>query len=61
MAEYKQCSWCNGTGEQTCDRCNGSGKVSGRVSFNKQYTCSKCGGSGKIMCHMCNGQGYKYE
>jgi len=54
----QHCSYCNGTGKTTCNRCNGKGTVPGNVNRNKEYTCSKCGGRGEEDCPMCNGMGF---
>ncbi len=57
---FQWCSFCGGTGKETCQRCKGTGEVNGRVNYNKSYTCSECGGSGKVNCSWCNGTGQIY-
>lgn len=59
MAEYREvsCSDCSGTGKRTCSRCNGKGKVYGRVEWNRLFTCIQCGGSGVMTCSNCGGWG----
>lgn len=54
----QMCTYCHGTGEITCKRCNGSGEVYGNVAFNRKFTCSQCKGTGSTRCPMCFGQGY---
>ena len=58
------CPDCHGKGsigtEQTCNECDGSGRVtevSGKMRF--QIPCSRCGGTGKLrtMCRTCGGEG----
>jgi len=48
--KYHPCSFCSGTGKETCKKCKGTGKV------DQDTKCPKCGGTGKITCSMCNGQ-----
>lgn len=58
MAYEQQCWVCSGSGEQTCSRCDGTGKVRGNVDRNRLYTCSRCGGTGKEgRCWKCLGSG----
>lgn len=57
MASWICCSSCSGTGQEKCTRCNGTGKVYGRVNPFKLYTCSECGGTGKVECSTCRGFG----
>lgn len=57
----KYCSYCQGTGSIKCNRCNGSGKVSGSFNIYREFSCSKCGGSGTETCPNCCGQGYTCE
>lgn len=63
-----ECSECNGKGgfgEQTCDKCHGSGTVTTEQhtilgSFLSKTTCPKCSGSGKTydrVCNNCRGNG----
>ena len=64
----EKCSDCNGEGghgSKTCDKCHGSGTVTGQQqtlfgSFMTRTTCDKCGGSGTIFedtCKTCRGTG----
>ena len=59
--EYVSCSACGSSGKQKCERCNGTGKVRGRVEWNRYFTCSECGGSGKKSCWKCCGSGQVEE
>lgn len=64
----EECSECNGKGgfgEQTCDKCHGSGSITSEQhtilgSFLSKTTCPKCGGIGKTYertCSSCHGSG----
>lgn len=59
------CGGVGGHGSKTCDKCHGSGTVTGQQqtlfgSFMTRTTCDKCGGSGTIFentCKTCRGTG----
>ena len=64
----EECSECNGKGgfgEETCDKCHGSGTITTEQhtilgSFLSKTTCNKCGGTGKTYqktCTHCHGNG----
>ena len=64
----EKCSDCNGEGghgSKTCDKCHGSGTITGQQqtlfgSFMTRTTCDKCGGRGTIFeetCKTCRGTG----
>lgn len=64
----EECSECNGKGgfgEETCDKCHGSGTITTEQhtilgSFLSKTTCNKCGGVGKTYsktCNHCHGNG----
>lgn len=64
----EKCDDCNGEGghgSKTCDKCHGSGTITGQQqtlfgSFMTRTTCDKCGGSGTIFedtCKTCHGTG----
>ena len=64
----EECSECDGKGgfgEQTCDKCHGSGSITSEQhtilgSFLSKTTCPKCGGVGKTYertCSSCHGSG----
>ena len=59
------CGGAGGHGSKTCDKCHGSGTITGQQqtlfgSFMTRTTCDKCGGSGTIFedtCSTCRGTG----
>ena len=59
------CGGAGGHGSKTCDKCHGSGTITGQQqtlfgSFMTRTTCDKCGGSGTIFedtCKTCRGTG----
>ena len=64
----EECNECNGKGgfgEETCDKCHGSGTITTEQhtilgSFLSKTTCNKCGGTGKTYqktCTHCHGNG----
>ena len=64
----EKCDDCNGLGghgSKTCDKCHGSGTITGQQqtlfgSFMTRTTCDKCGGKGTIFedtCKTCRGTG----
>ena len=64
----EKCDDCNGEGghgSKTCDKCHGSGTITGQQqtlfgSFMTRTTCDKCGGRGTIFedtCKTCRGTG----
>ena len=63
--ECSECSGKGGFGEQTCDKCHGSGSITSEQhtilgSFLSKTTCPKCGGVGKTYertCSSCHGSG----
>ncbi len=61
--ERMQCSFCNGSGSETCMMCNGTGKWPGRDMVFPDRSiadklCPSCHGQGKRQCTACRGQGY---
>lgn len=69
---YEDCSWCNGTGQETtthtttCSYCKGNGSFrcgmcngTGHTDYSSGgvTTCPSCGGSGEVSCSHCNGSG----
>ena len=75
LSRNKECSHCHGTGAkpgtnpETCQVCNGTGKIKQVVTtpfgqMSTQKVCSNCGGEGKIIkeaCSECKGKGYVRE
>ena len=75
ISRNKECSNCHGTGAkpgtnpQTCQVCNGTGKIKQVVTtpfgqMSTQKVCSNCGGEGKIIkepCSECRGKGIVRE
>ena len=59
------CAGAGGHGSKTCDKCHGSGTITGQQqtlfgSFMTRTTCDKCGGTGRIFedtCKTCRGTG----
>ncbi len=50
------CNNCNGSGKVKCRNCGGSGRVTcKRCSGSGQITCPTCGGSGRNICPTCKG------
>ncbi len=53
-------------GDQTCDKCGGSGKLTCPTCLGSpRFACAKCGGSGTVVykgesyqCGICEGTGY---
>ena len=61
----EDCGGAGGHGSKTCDKCHGSGTITGQQqtlfgAFMTKTTCDKCGGSGTIFeetCRTCRGTG----
>ena len=61
----EDCGGVGGHGSKTCDKCHGSGTITGQQqtlfgAFMTKTTCDKCGGSGTIFeetCRTCRGTG----
>ena len=59
------CDGAGGHGRKTCDKCHGTGTVTGQQStlfgsFMTKVTCDKCGGKGEVFedtCRSCRGTG----
>jgi DnaJ-class molecular chaperone len=56
-----KCTWCKGTGKNTCDTCNGSGQLpkyaTRRVRSPETVPCYFCEGKGVFQCSFCDGRG----
>ncbi len=65
VEECSECDGKGGFGEETCDKCHGSGTITTEQhtilgSFLSKTTCNKCGGTGKTYqktCTHCHGNG----
>lgn len=65
VEECSECDGKGGFGEETCDKCHGSGTITTEQhtilgSFLSKTTCNKCGGTGKTYqktCAHCHGNG----
>lgn len=65
VEECSECDGKGGFGEETCDKCHGSGTITTEQhtilgSFLSKTTCNKCGGVGKTYsktCTHCHGNG----
>ncbi len=65
MEECSECDGAGGHGEETCDKCHGSGTITSEQhtmlgTFLTKTTCPKCSGKGKIYsttCKKCRGEG----
>jgi hypothetical protein len=62
--DYMRCEYCDGTGEITCEDCDG-GKIACSECDGSKYineegndiTCPECNGTGYEKCDSCNGNG----
>jgi DnaJ-class molecular chaperone len=45
------------SGEVTCKRCGGSGKIDS-LPWKEGRECSACQGTGRVTCTQCQGTGY---